>query len=348
MMRWLLIICSVAVASLSIAAEGSYEVGAPTMSARFEPDSVGIGDRTRLIIDVEQDVMQLVAFPDFDFEENSSIELMAEPRLDTVEIAGRRVKLRREYLLTAFDEGYYNMGRVAILYADKSVTDTLRSADSLLLQVGTFLIDSTSHTVFDLKPLRATPFVFREVSGYVGWGALAVVLLLLLAYLFFRLMAHFGRPVMGLFKPAPPVAPHVEAFAALAELRAERLWQEGEYKGYYSRLSDIIRTYISRRYGVSAMEMISDEIMTAVRELEIPTQCEMELREFLRDADLVKFAKAEFEASLNERYFESARLFVDMTKIVEEEQVAEEVEQPQMQPQPQPQTQPQTEEEKEL
>ncbi len=297
--------------------DATFDAGAPRMSAAFLPDSVGIGDHVTLAIDVDQDVMQIVAFPEFNLGDDVPLEMVDKPTLDTVEVVGRRVKLRRLYKFTSFQEGYYNLGRVSILYSDRGGTDTLHSDKELMLTVGTFLIDSTSHSIFDLKPIRSMPFKFREISGYTMWSVVGLILLIVIVYIILRLMAYYGRPVMGLFKPRPPLPPHVAAFKALDHLRKERLWQDGDYKSYYSRLTDILRTYLSGRYGVAAMEMTSDEIISALRELELPRQCEMELRDLLRDADLVKFAKAEIEASLNERYFESARLFVDKTKVVE-------------------------------
>ncbi len=290
----------------------------PIFEAKFSPDSVGVGEHVTLSLDVEQDMMQLVAFPEFDDESNEYLEQVSEPTLDTLETDGRRVKIRRQYKFRSFEPGRYNMGRVSVLYLDKNVTDTLFSADSMRFTVGMFRIDSTSQGIFDLKMQRDMPFKFEEVSGYAWWIALAILLLILAIYVTLRIMAKMGHSVFGMFKPKPPVAPHVAAFAALETLRSEHLWQSGEYKGYYSRLTDILRTYISGRYGVAAMEMTSPEIIAASKELDLPRRCEMELQELLRDADLVKFAKAEFEASQNERYFESAKLFVELTKPEEE------------------------------
>ncbi len=291
----------------------------PIFEAKFSPDSVGVGEHVTLSLDVEQDMMQVVAFPEFDDESNEYLEQVSEPTLDTLATDGRRVKIRRQYKFRSFEPGRYNMGRVSVLYLDKNVTDTIFSTDSMRFTVGMFRIDSTSQGIYDLKMQRDLPFKFEEVSGYAWWIALAILLLILIAYVTLRIMAKMGHSVFGMFKPKPPVAPHVAAFAALEALRSEHLWQSGEYKGYYSRLTDILRTYISGRYGVAAMEMTSLEIIAASKELDLPRRCEMELQELLRDADLVKFAKAEFEASQNERYFESAKLFVELTKPEEEE-----------------------------
>lgn len=213
----------------------------------------------------------------------------------------------------------YNMGRVSVLYADKNIVDTLYSRDSLRLTVGTFLIDSTSHEIYDLKPLMDMPFKLGEIRSYLIWSIAGLILLLIIAYIVIRVMAHYGHSVFGLFKPTPPLPPHVVAFSELDKLREQRLYQEGDLKGFYSRLTDIMRNYITGRYGVAAVTMTSDEIIEAIRELEIPRRCEMEFQTMLRDADLVKFAKAEYESATNESYLTSAKAFVEQTMEIEEE-----------------------------
>ncbi len=298
----------------------------PLVEARLERDSVGVGDHLKLSVEVEHDLMQMIAFPDFDTQEESFLEQVTPPVLDTLQSDGRRVKIRRRYTFRSFEPGIYNMGTVSVLCVDKNKIDTLHTRDSLRFMVGTFLLDSTSHSIFDLKPQRDLPFKFEEISTYAIWGGLSLILLIVGIIFFLRLMAKLGKPVMGLFKAKPPVPPHVAAFAALKVLRDEQLWQSGEYKGYYSRLTDILREYISGRYGIAAMEMTSMEIIAAAKELELPRRCEMELQELLRDADLVKFAKAELGATLNEKYFETTRLFVDLTKPeIEESEKTEEL-----------------------
>lgn len=48
-----------------------------------------------------------------------------------------------------------------MLYADKNILDTLRSTDSVYLEVATFQIDSTSQSIYDLKAQKNLPFRFR-------------------------------------------------------------------------------------------------------------------------------------------------------------------------------------------
>ena len=294
----------------------------PTVTARVEPDSILIGDRFDYIIDVEKDLVQVVEFPEFD-PRDGKIELVENCPVDTLERDGRRLKLRKRYRLAAFDEGKYNLGAAQVLYADKNILDTLRSRDSVYLEVATFQIDSTSQSIYDLKPQRTLPLRAEEITGYLFGG---LFLLLNLAALLFALRYHLskrGKHLSDLFKPAPPAPPHVEAIRALEGLHNQKLWQNNKHKAYYSGLTDILRRYLAGRYGIGALEMTSDEIIDAVRPLDLPRKSAMELTALLREADLVKFAKATPEAACNEEAYQWAYYFVEETKPVEEQPSAE-------------------------
>ena len=123
-----------------------------------------------------------------------------------------------------------------------------------------------------------------------------------------------GSTLGGLFAAAPALPPHVEAIRALEELHNRKLWQNNRHKQYYSGLTDILRTYIARRWEIGAMEMTSDEIIAAMQSQELPDKARMDLTAVLRDADLVKFAKATPEAEQNENDYLKVYYFVEETK----------------------------------
>ncbi len=293
----------------------------PTVTARVEPDSIMIGDRFDYVIEVEKDLVQVVQFPVF---EEGTFELVKDFPVDTLERDGRHLKLSKRYRMAAFEEGKYNLGIAKVLYADKNIVDTLRTRDSLYLEVATFQIDSTSQSIYDLKPQKTLPFKVGEVTGYLQWGAVALIILLALAYAVKRWLDKRGKSFGDLFKPAPPVPPHVAAIQALEALHNQKLWQNNKHKQYYSALTDILRTYIAGRWEIGAMEMTSDEIIHAVSEQDMPDKARMDLIAILRDADLVKFAKAEPDSEQNEGAYTKAYYFVEETKPVSEEPAEEE------------------------
>lgn len=290
---------------------------APKVSGSVEPDSIGIGDRFTYTIEVEKDLVQSLFFPDFRQLQNDRYELIEDMPVDTLEREGRRLKLRKRYLLAAFQEGIHEVVP-QVMYADKNIVDTLSAPDTLTFMVSTFQIDSTSHTIFDIKPQKTLRFKMGEITGYLMWGVIAVIVILLLLYIAKRVLAHYGKNFGDLFKPVPPLPPHEQAFKDLEQLREQHLWQEGKHKEYYSALTDILRTYVDGHFGVGAMEMTSDEIIDAMRGVELPQKAAMDLTQILRDADLVKFAKATPEAEENEAAFHAAWDFVEQTRPVEE------------------------------
>ena len=163
-----------------------------------------------------------------------------------------------------------------------------------------------------------TTLTIREIKGYVTWGILILLILLAGAYALQRWLASRGKGFGDLFKPAPPLPPHVAAIQALEALHNQKLWQNNRHKQYYSGLTDILRTYIAGRWGLGAMEMTSDEIIETMRQEELPDKARMDLTAILRDADLVKFAKATPEAEQNEADYLKAYYFVEETKVAEE------------------------------
>ena len=311
-----------AIALLLLAGATAAAQQTPRVTAHVEPDSIAIGDRFDYVIDVEKDLVQVVEFPEFE-DPKGQIELVESLPVDTLERDGRHLKLRKRYRLAAFDEGHYNLGTAHVLYADKNILDTLSSRDSIYLKVGTFEIDSTSQSIYDVKDLHNLPFRLGEIRTYLIWGAAALLLLAAAAWGLVRWLRSRGKRIGDLSPPPPPLPPHVAAIQALEALHNQKLWQNNRHKQYYSCITDILRTYIAARWEIGAMEMTSDEIIAAMQPVELPDKARMDLTAILRVADLVKFAKAAPEAEENETCYLKAYYFVEETKLVEEDAPAE-------------------------
>ncbi len=317
--RWAVVLCMAVVTLLPtrLLAQGELtKDNYPKISGSLSPDSIGIGDRFTYSIEIEKDIAQSIFFPMIGGED-TYYELIGTPVVDTLSREGRKLRVRQTYCLAAFQEGRHHVVPQAI-YADKNIIDTLKGDDTLTLLVTTFQIDSTSHSIFDIKPQKDMPFKFAEVAGYAKWTAIALVIIALLLYVAYRILRHYGKSFADIFHPVPPLPPHEVARMALERLYVQRLWQAEKHKLYYSSLTDILRTYIDGRFGVSAMEMTSDEIIEAMREVDLPQKSAMDLTQVLRDADLVKFAKAMPEAEENEAAYSAVWDFVEQTKPVEE------------------------------
>ena len=316
--RWITIsvgVIGICVASVTQAEDSTHiaqlQTDAPAVRAWLTPDSMSIGDWFRVRVEIDKDVMQQVDFPVFgDHRMTDRIEVISESQVDTLKRDGRKITLAKEYIMTTFDEGMYNLGPFPVLYADKNIVDTLWSADSLRMLVTTFDIDTTKQQIFDIKPQFDVPLKFGEISGYILCGLLLVLLAVGIYYLIQR--KRQGKPLLGKEKPELPG--HVVAIMELEKLHTQKLWQSNRHKQYYTRLTDILRKYLESRFGIQALEMTSDEILAQTQKLLLTERASGQLRDLLKLADLVKFAKLTPSAEENEEAYDKAYYFVEDTK----------------------------------
>ena len=319
----MLLIMILCLSALTVAAQNQ----PPQVTASFDCDSILIGDQFHLDIRVDKDMMQIVDFPVFgDQEIAPGVEILAEYPVDTVSTDGRRQILLKRYLMTIFNEGDYNIGRASVLYADKNIVDTLFSRDSLKIRVATFNIDLQKDQPFDIKLPRGVKLKFGEIGGWFALcvGCLAIIVLLIWLFVKYRKRI----PFLGGEKPKIP--PHLMAIRKLEALKNQKLPQNGKVKQYYTGITDIIREYLNGRFGISALEMTSDEIIDATAEYHkegvIDDKRYQDLQDLLRTADLVKFAKFAPDDEYNESAYYDAYYFVEETKLIEVEGKPEETE----------------------
>jgi hypothetical protein len=171
-------------------------------------------------------------------------------------------------------------------------------------------------SIYDVKSPLHVPVGFLELLPFILGG---IVLILVIGFLLWYLRRkRMNKPIFRPVKPEEPA--HIIAFRELRNLRDEKIWQKSEFKTYYSRLTEIIRRYMYRRYGIQAMEMTSHDILEAWRVSgEQKEDLTDKLRMLLDLADLVKFAKQKPVASENEENMERAYDFVEKTKWIEPE-----------------------------
>mgnify|MGYP005836887173 CR=1 FL=1 len=115
-------------------------------------------------------------------------------------------------------------------------------------------------------------------------------------------------------RPPPPILPEVWALRALAELDALD-WDSSEQvrTGYY-RLTEIVREYIERKFGLAAPEMTTEEFLRALsrRPQALPYDA-YRLREFLEACDRVKYAAVQPGVEETRGVIMAARAFVNAT-----------------------------------
>jgi DNA-binding transcriptional ArsR family regulator len=111
-----------------------------------------------------------------------------------------------------------------------------------------------------------------------------------------------------------PRPPHEEAMEALRLLARAAPASREQHAAFYTRLAEILRRYIARRFGVDAPEATSSELLAALRENgAVAEERHGLLRELFGESDLVKFAALVPPGDAPGRALERCRSFVRET-----------------------------------
>ena len=316
-LSFLLFLCG-----LSYDAQAQALVAIPD-STRFTPsalskDTILIGDQIIWSLSAKAEegsaFMYAMELPK---ELTKGVELL-EARIDTIRSKSKRDKewlLRGTLRITSFDSGSYRLPPMPLyLIRPSGEVDTLWFAGPKL-EVTTIPIDTATYKPFDIKGQINYPLTAKEI---LPWGGL-FFLLLLAAYILYRYIRHRreNRPLFG--KPKPKEPAYLAAFRQLEEIKAQKLWQNGKVKLFYTAVTDVLRIYISERFGIQAMEQTSAELLDALKKEQLDKVLMEDLSAMLGTADLVKFAKYEPGALENEQAIPVAVHFVQATMLVETE-----------------------------
>lgn len=152
-------------------------------------------------------------------------------------------------------------------------------SDSLPVEITSVLPEKMTD-INELKPQVAVPNLLPLVVA--GSCLLAAGL----GYLGWRLWRRLRRQQDRVL---PPVPAWDEALAALAALPVEEWVEKGLVKRLYYSLSEIIKRYLTRRFGFAAIDQTTTEIVRELKLTKAPARDRF--AEFLYSADMVKYAK---------------------------------------------------------
>lgn len=203
--------------------------------------------------------------------------------------------------LAVFEEGQYKLPPIIVGRVFPSGQIDTVFFDPIMIEVKTLPIDMETFQAHPMKDLIETPFNWEEFLyttkekwdefvALLPWLLLAkwVIILVIVAICIKQLAersTYSGRNVSR--EPA-----HIVALRKLDTYRSNALWVPEKQKDFYTGVTDALREYISRRYGISAMEMTSADLFDQMRNVEgITPEQMLQLKGLFETADFVKFAK---------------------------------------------------------
>ena len=233
-------------------------------------------------------------------------EILGHEVAGPVEEQGNRI-WTVAYTLAIYETGSFEIPSVTVGYRGGGV-----QAGSVQTQEHSVRVESTlsedSEDILDIKGPLEIP---RSLWSLWPWIAAALGLAALVI-LYLRRRGG-GSPSAVSRKPRLP--PYDEAYQALCRLRDSGLLEEGRLKTYFTRLSEIIRRYLERRYLIQAMESTTTQVLDQLRKMALD---ELNLfRDFFPCCDLVKFAKYAPSVPEQERVTQLAFRILEATRPAE-------------------------------
>ena len=256
-----------------------------------ERDSVLIADQLLYGFELKQlrEGTQLL-LPEIPEEQDDKLMFLSSWMLDTVKVTKQKkglpnlLDLQGSVVITSFEEGIYELPQIAIgRVSEDGVIDTLMF-DPVRLEVKTMPVDTATFTPHDIKGQIRYPLTFSELFPWLCGFLLLTIIVILIVRLIRRRLSAGSADVRK--DPA-----HIVALRKLDEYRGSQMWAPEKQKLFYSGVTDVLREYISERYGISAMEMTTAEIFADMKNVDAPQELLSEVRDLFDRADFVKFAK---------------------------------------------------------
>jgi hypothetical protein len=298
---------------ISIISANSQEV---IVSTSVDTSRIFIGDQVKFTVTIDQPANLRLTLPFFRDTLCKNIEIVSGPVIDSSAITGGRIKIIEKYLITSFDSGLYQIPPVFAEMKNENGLKRFYSDYSQLevMRVKIAPADTTAKIYDIVNPYRA-PVTLGEILPWLLLAGLACILI----WAAVRFIRRLKKTKTGIETVPDPDPAHVIAFRELEKLREAKLWQKGEIKNYYTRLTEILRQYLENRYRVFSLELTTAETLDALVGTGFKKDGSFNLlKAILTGADLVKFAKYNPEPSENESHFKNSWDFIVATKENEE------------------------------
>ena len=294
-----------------------------SVEAMIDSIQILVGQQAHVTLTAVAKENSKVEFPQFKTTQmiTPGVEVLGSQELESQQEDNGFVTRATVYTLTSFDDTLYYLPPMTVKIDGKPY-----KSKSLALKVLTIDVDTTNvDQFFGPKDVQDNPFQWSDWSLTFWLSVLMLVLLAICYYLYLRMRDN--KPIITHIRIVKKLLPHQKAMQQIEQIKAEKMVTAEDSKEYYTRLTDTIRKYIEERYGFSAMEMTSSEIIAKLME----TQDEgalSELRHLFLTADLVKFAKYSTLINENDMNLVNAIDFINQTKL--ENEPVEETVKPQL------------------
>lgn len=227
--------------------------------------------------------------------------------------------VEQSYVLRSYEIGQQTIPSLKIRYKDSQGAGEVVTNEITVNIKGVLKEGEIAADIKDIFPPLDVPARFTRLIVWIFAGLAAFSLSGAIYWLINKLKKGHKKQEREFIARSP----HEVAYELLENLLKEDLIAKGLIKEYYYRITDIVRHYLEKRFGLLAPERTTEEFLGEMAYTnKLDDTHKRLIREFLERCDMVKYAKyGPSRAEIQETY-DAAKLFIDETRErVEEKEV---------------------------
>ncbi len=260
------------------------------------------------------------------------------------EMGSGKIKQINKLKISLFDVGDHTIPSLPLLVRHDGNVDTLWT-DQIPIKVESIVPDEAKE-IRDIKPPLKPPRRWKQIllsymilAGLIAGSAASViasmkrrdVIIARLRALVHRIIDPIMRLISKLLAMLglagridgldldivvnePGLPPDVVAMKELDRIEALSLIDRGMIKEYYTLVSEVVRRYLERRFGVPVMESTTTDTLDMLTRVDLGGEPYRLIEDLLRESDLVKFAKFVPARDLAFEAISKARQIVELTR----------------------------------
>lgn len=280
-----------------------------TAEASFDKEAITIGEKVKYTITIDAPQGAKIDFPVIDPTLTSTgfaIRDFGEEK--PVKAKRNRIKIKKWYLLDTYIVGSYNVPAIVINYTLPDGTTGSAQTKDIFLEVKSVIKEGEKTE--DIRDIKGPAVIKVNYKKIILWSIIILIFLAISITAPFIYMKYKRIKLESM----PLIPPHIIALKELEKIKAMKLDTPELIKAYHIAISGVVRHYIENRFSIHAPERTTEEFLSELTQTNVLSQTfKGLLRDFLKQCDMVKFAKYGPSQEEIENVYNTAKKFIEET-----------------------------------
>jgi uncharacterized membrane-anchored protein YhcB (DUF1043 family) len=235
-------------------------------------------------------------------------DLVEKTKIDSVFDNQKLVQLSQTFTFTSFDSGKWTLPAFEIHFNPSTGGDPFNFLTDTFSIAVSYQADSTT-VLKDIKDIREA----ATLSTLQFWLILIIgtIVMALLGWLIYGLVKKNQKKSIV---AQSSLSPYQYAMTALDTLRQLNLADPAEVKKFHTRLTEILKTYLSSIHGAYLISSTTAEVVILLNEKSLDRNVISKTAETLRRSDAAKFAKFIPLQEENEQSWLTVKQVIELTE----------------------------------